>query len=130
MALRCWRRSVPRVAEAAAVSDRTEPRVLMRIFLGPSYGARLSTTLVTLLRSHGIAGATVLRGVAGFGRSSVLHEARLLRLAADVPIVVEVVETRAQIEAVLPEIDHLMTGGLITIEEVRVLRRRAGRRPA
>jgi len=100
-------------------------QVLMRIFIGendkwerrPLYAA-----LVELFRSKGLAGATVLRGVAGFGPRSILHTAGLLKLSADLPLVIEVVDSQEHLEAVLPEVDRMMSGGLITMEKVQVRR--------
>ena len=100
-------------------------QVLMRVFIGesdqwerrPLYGA-----LLELFRAKGLAGATVLRGIAGFGPDSIIHKAGILRLSADLPIVIEVVDEEARLEAVLPEVDRMMTGGLITMEKVRVIR--------
>jgi uncharacterized protein len=99
-------------------------QVLMRIFLGqtdrwerkPLYAA-----LLELFRSKGLAGATVIQGVAGFGPDSILHEAHLLRLSQDLPIVIEVVDSQEHIDAVLTEVDRMMGGGLITMEKVRVV---------
>ena len=104
--------------------------VLMRIFVGQTdrwEQKPLYSALLELLRAAGIAGATVMQGVAGFGPDSILHEARLLRLSQDLPIVVEVVDSQERIDAVLPEIDRMMSGGLITIEKVRVVHYERGR---
>jgi len=100
-------------------------QVLMRIFIGeadrwerrPLYAA-----LLEVFRSRGLAGATALRGVAGFGPHSIIHTAGILRLSADLPIVIEVIDDEARLEAVLPEVDRMMSGGLITMEKVRVIR--------
>jgi PII-like signaling protein len=100
-------------------------QVLMRIFIGesdkwerrPLYGA-----LLELFRSKGLAGGTVLRGVAGFGPTSILHTAGILKLSADLPLVIEVVDSQEHLEAVLPEVDRMMSGGLITMEKVQVRR--------
>jgi hypothetical protein len=100
-------------------------QVLMRIFLGESdkFGHRpLYEALVELFRQEGFAGATVLRGVAGFGAHSVYHTDKLLRLSPDLPIVVEVVETREKIDAIMPQIDEMMRGGMITLEKATVIR--------
>lgn len=69
-----------------------------------------------------LAGATILRGPLGFGRSSRLHTTKILRLSEDLPIVVEIVDTEEKIEGFLPELDKLMGSGLITLEKVKVLR--------
>jgi uncharacterized protein len=63
-----------------------------------------------------------LRGVAGFGPSSILHTAGVLKLSADLPLVIEVVDSQEHLDAILPEVDRMMSGGLITMEKVRVLR--------
>ncbi|HTY77306.1 MAG TPA: DUF190 domain-containing protein [Candidatus Bathyarchaeia archaeon] len=100
-------------------------QVLMRVFIGESdkWNHRpLYSALVELFRSKNLAGATVLRGVAGFGPSSILHTAGIFKLSADLPVVIEVVDTQEHLNAVLPEVDRMMGGGLITMEKVQVLR--------
>jgi PII-like signaling protein len=100
-------------------------KVLMRIFIGESdrHGHRpLYEELVELFRREGLAGATVLRGVSGFGAHSVFHSAKLLRLSADLPMVVEVVDSQQKIDAVMPKVDALMDGGMVTLEKVTVIR--------
>lgn len=100
-------------------------KVLMRVFVGESdrHGHRpLYEALVELFRKEGLAGATVLRGVCGFGAHSVYHTAKLLRLSTDLPMIVEVVDSQERIDAVLPRVDEMMDGGLITMEKVRVIR--------
>ncbi len=100
-------------------------KVLMRIFLGESdrIGHRpLYEVLVELFRTEGFAGATVLRGIAGFGAHSVFHTDKFLRLSLDLPIIVEVVENQEKIDALMPQIDEMMTGGMITLEKVTVIR--------
>jgi len=105
---------------------RTEgEQVLMRIFIGESdqWERRpLYSALVQLFRAKGLAGATVLKGVSGFGPASIIHTASFLRLSADLPLVIEVLDTQERIDAVLPEVDRMMSGGLITMEKVRVIR--------
>jgi len=99
-------------------------QVLMRIFIGESDQWRhqpLYAVLLDLFRSKGLAGATVLKGVAGFGADSILHTASLFRVSADLPIVIEVVDTEEHLQAVLQDIDRRMRGGLITMEKVRVV---------
>ena len=100
-------------------------QVLMRIFIGESdkWERRpLASALLELFRAKQLAGATVLRGVAGFGPRSLLHTAGVLKLSADLPLVIEVVDSQEHLDAVLPEVDRMMGGGLITMENVRVLR--------
>ena len=104
-------------------------QVLMRIFLGESdkWERRpLYAALLELLRAKGLAGATVLKGVAGFGPDSIIHTAGILRLSADLPIVIEVVDTQEHLDGVLSEVDRMMSGGLITMEKVRVVRYERG----
>jgi PII-like signaling protein len=101
----------------------------MRIFIGESdrcregkhRGRPLYEALVSFFRENGFAGATVLRGIAGFGASARIHTDRVLRLSLDLPIVVEVVETEAKIREALPELDEMIGGGLITLERARVI---------
>jgi hypothetical protein len=100
-------------------------QVLMRVFLGESdkFGHRpLYEALVELFRQEGFAGATVLRGMAGFGAHSVYHTDKLLRLSLDLPIIVEVVDTKEKIDAIMPRIDEMMRGGMITLEKATVIR--------
>ncbi|HTD69829.1 MAG TPA: DUF190 domain-containing protein [Gemmatimonadales bacterium] len=99
-------------------------RTLMRIFIGESdkyQGKPLYEALLERLRAKGLAGATVLRGVAGFGASSVVHTDKVLRLSLDLPLIIEVVETEEAIQAVLPDLDHMIGGGLVTLERARVI---------
>lgn len=98
-------------------------RTLMRIHIGESdkwHGRPLHEAIVALLREESFSGATVLRGVGGYGGSSVYHTDKILRLSQDLPIVVETVETAERIEAILPRLDEMIGGGLITLENVRV----------
>jgi PII-like signaling protein len=100
-------------------------QILMRIFIGESdqWERRpLHVALVELFRAKGLAGATVLRGVAGFGANSILHTAGILRVSADLPLIIEVVDAQDRLDTVLPEVDRMMGGGLITMEKVHVLR--------
>lgn len=96
---------------------------LLRIFVGEDDqhdGVPLFEAIVQLLRGEGLAGTTVLRGIAGFGRSSVVHTSHLLRMSEDLPIVIECVDTAERVEAVLPALDALIDEGLITLERVDV----------
>ena len=100
-------------------------QVLMRIFLGEDdrhKGRPTWRVLLELLREEDIAGATVTRGIAGFGAKSLLHTGNLLRLSGDLPMVIEAVDTQECIDKVLPKIDELLEEGLVTLEKVRVLR--------
>jgi len=103
--------------------------VLARIYLGESdraEGLPAYEAIVRKARERKLAGATVLRGAMGFGASSRLHTARILRLSEDLPILVELVDEAEKIEAFLRDIEPMMGGGLVTIEKVRVLRYRPG----
>ena len=109
----------------------TLPRegTLLRIFIGESdrhEGVALYEWLVREARGRGLAGATVLRGLEGFGAHSRLHTARVLRLSTDLPIVVEIVDTREKIEEFLPVIDGAIGEGLATLERVEVRFYRSG----
>ncbi len=100
-------------------------QVLMRVFLGETdrWEKRpLHSALLEAFRAKGLAGATVLRGVAGFGPSSIVHTASVLKLSSDLPIVIEVVDTEERLASVLPDVDRMMRGGLVTMEKVQVRR--------
>jgi PII-like signaling protein len=100
-------------------------QTLMRIFIGENdrwEHRPLYEALVELFRREGFAGATVLKGAMGFGAHSVTHTDKLLRLSSDLPVVVEVIESSDRIEALLPRLDGMLQGGLITLEKARVLR--------
>jgi PII-like signaling protein len=97
---------------------------LLRLFVGEQerYGHQpLYEAIVLKAREHGLAGATVLRGVVGYGHSSKLHTAKILRLSEDLPFVVEIVDTDEHIEEFLPVLDAMMSSGLVTLEKVRVV---------
>jgi len=99
-------------------------RTLMRIHTGESdkwEGKPLYEALLEMFRREGFSGVTVLRGVAGFGSSSRVHTEKILRLSQDLPIVIEVVEYSERIEQILPRLDQMIGGGLITLEKVRVI---------
>lgn len=96
---------------------------LLRIYIGESdrhEGKPLYEWIVRRAREHGLAGATVLRGLEGFGANSRLHTHKILRLSTDLPIVVEIVDTIEKIEAFLPVIDSAIAEGLATIEKVQI----------
>jgi uncharacterized protein len=98
--------------------------LLARIYIGESDhhdGRPLYEVIVSLLRERGIAGATVLRGIEGYGRAARLHTSRILRLSDDLPILIEVVDREERLRAVLPDIDALVGEGLITLEHVEVI---------
>ena len=105
---------------------------LLRIFVGESdkhKGVPLYEWIVRQARERGLAGATVLRGVEGFGAHSRLHTAKILRLSEDLPIVIEIVDTREKIEAFLPIVDAAIPEGLATLEKVQIRLYRSGRIP-
>src|SRR6266513_4374445 len=98
--------------------------VLLRIFIGESDRYRhqpLYEAIVLKAREMRMAGATVLRGPMGFGKSSHLHTAKILRLSMDLPIVIEIVDSEEKINAFLPVLDGMMGGGLLTLERVQVI---------
>ncbi len=102
--------------------NQTDSR-LLRIFIGESdtyEGRPLYEAIVLALRREGLAGATVLRGIEGFGKSSRVHTAHILRLSEDLPIVIECVDTGEKIEAILPTLDTMIGDGLVTMERVDV----------
>jgi hypothetical protein len=101
---------------------------LVRIFIGESdtwHGKPLYQALVRRVREEGIAGATVFRGIEGFGARSHLHTARILRLSEDLPVVIEIVDTAERVEALLPILDEMVGDGMVTIEAVHILTYRA-----
>jgi PII-like signaling protein len=102
--------------------------VLLRIFIGESdrwQHKPLYEAIVLKARELHLAGATVLRGAMGFGKSSRLHTAKILRLSMDLPLVIEIVDREEKIQAFLPALDAMMRCGLVTLEKVRVIEYRA-----
>jgi PII-like signaling protein len=102
---------------------------LLRIFVGESdrwHGRPLYEAIVRTARELGLAGATVLRGLEGFGAHSRIHTAKLLRLSEDLPIVIEIVDRPERIEAILPALDRMVGEGMITLERVRIIAYRHG----
>ncbi|HEX6187549.1 MAG TPA: DUF190 domain-containing protein [Pyrinomonadaceae bacterium] len=101
-----------------------EDGYLLRIFIGESdrHGQHpLYEAIVLKARETGLAGATVVRGVMGFGKNSVIHTAKILRLSEDLPMVIEIVDRPDKLEAFLPALDEMITDGLVTMERVKVL---------
>lgn len=97
---------------------------LLRIFVGESDRCGhhpLYEAIVLKAREHGLAGATVLRGVMGFGKHSVLHTAKILRLSEDLPMVIEIVDSQEKINEFLPLLSEMIKDGLVTLERVKVL---------
>ena len=98
--------------------------VLLRIFIGESERSDhkpLYEAIVLKARELKMGGATVLRGPMGFGKSSHLHSAKILRLSEDLPMVIEIVDSQEKIDAFIPVLDKMMGSGLITVEKVQVL---------
>ena len=106
---------------------RSENGQLLRVFIGESdvwQGEPLYRAIVLKARALGLAGATVLRGPMGFGANSRMHTAKLLELSTDLPIVIEVVDSPEKLQSLLPFLDETVTEGLITIEDVKILKYR------
>ncbi len=102
---------------------------LLRVFLGESdrwHGQPLYEAIVMKARELHLAGATVLRGPMGFGAKSRLHTAKILRLSEDLPMVIEIVDSKEKIDELLPHIDEMVQEGLVTLERVQVIKYRAG----
>ena len=98
--------------------------VLLRVFLGESdrwEHKPLYEAIILKARELHLAGATVLRGPMGFGKSSRLHTAKILRLSMDLPLVIEIVDSEEKIQGFLPILDKMLKGGLVTMEKVRVI---------
>jgi PII-like signaling protein len=105
-----------------------EDGYLLRIFVGESdrHGHHpLYEAIVLKAREEGLAGATVLRGVMGFGKHSILHTAKILRLSEDLPMVVEIVDRLEKVEKFLPLLDEMISDGLVTLEKLRVIQYKA-----
>jgi uncharacterized protein len=103
---------------------------LLRIFVGESdrwHGKPLYQAIVERVRADGLAGATVLRGIEGFGADSRLHTARILRLSEDLPVLIEIVDSAERIERILPVLDEMVGEGMVTVERVEVIAYRGSR---
>ena len=97
---------------------------LLRIFIGEAdkfEGKPLFEVIVNLARKQGLAGATVTRGLIGFGADSRMHSANILRLSEDLPVVIEIVDSAEKIETFLPQLDGMIKEGMVTLEKVRVI---------
>lgn len=106
----------------------SEDGYLLRIFVGESdrYGHKpLYEAIVLQAREAGLAGATVTRGVMGFGKNSILHTAKILRLSEDLPMVIEIADSLEQIEKFVRLLSEMITDGLVTLEQVRVIHYKA-----
>ena len=102
---------------------------LLRIFIGESdrwQGRPLYEAIVLKARELHLAGATVLRGPMGFGATSRLHTAKVLRMSEDLPMIIEIVDSQDKIDELMPHIDQMVTEGLVTLERVQVIQYRAG----
>jgi uncharacterized protein len=107
-----------------------EGAVLLRIYVGESdrwQHQPLYEAIVLKARELHLAGATVLRGPMGFGAASRIHTAKILRLSMDLPIVIEIVDTDEKVQALLPFLDEMMGGGLVTLEKIKVIHYREGK---
>ena len=105
-----------------------EDGYLLRVFVGESdkVGHRpLYEAIVLKARESGLAGATVLKGVMGFGKNSILHTTKILRLSEDLPMIIEIVDSLEKVEAFLPVLDGMISDGLVTLEKVKVLHYKA-----
>ena len=105
---------------------------LLRIFIGESdtwHGKPLYQAIVERVREEGLAGATVVRGIEGFGANSHLHTARILRLSEDLPLLIEIVDSEERISSVLPLLDEMVGEGLVTLESVEVIAYRSSTPP-
>jgi PII-like signaling protein len=112
----------------SAAADLPREATLLRIFIGDRDrhdGRPLYEAIVLKAREQHLAGATVLKSPMGFGRTSRLHTAKILQLSTDLPIVIEIVDLPEKIDAFLPVLDAMMTGGLVTLEKVQVLHYRS-----
>jgi PII-like signaling protein len=108
----------------------SEDGQLLRIFIGESdrwEGKPLYEAIILRAREAGLAGATMLRGLMGYGAASRIHTAKILRLSEDLPVIVEIVDSADKISAFLPLIDEMVKEGLVTLEQIRVIQYRDGR---
>lgn len=109
------------------------PGKLLRIYIGDGdtwHGKPLYAEIVKRIREEGLAGATVTRGIEGFGARSRIHTASILRLSEDLPVKIEVVDTEERIRRILPILDDMVTEGLITMHDCEVIKYVHGRAPA
>lgn len=97
---------------------------LLRLFIGESdtwHGKPLYQAIVERVRAEGLAGATAIRGIEGFGADSRLHTSRILRLSEDLPVVVEIVDTPERIDRIVPLLDEMVSEGMLTLERVQIV---------
>jgi PII-like signaling protein len=114
-------------AEEATAMKIQGPGKWLRVYIGESdrwQGKPLFQAIVEMLRREGVAGATVLRGIEGFGAHSRIHTARILRLSEDLPLVIDVVDSAERIERILPMLDDMVNEGLITVIDVEIVKYR------
>ena len=126
---RCRRRHPGREGDLIRLEGEGK---LLRIYIGESdrwHGKPLYEAIVELVRKEGLAGATVLRGIEGYGADSHLHTSRILRLSEDLPVVIEIVDTAEHIDRVLPMLDGMVEEGMVTIEDVHVVAYRSKAAP-
>ncbi len=112
------------MTEEAVPARLHGPAKWLRVYLGERdrwQGKPLYAAILDLLRQEGIAGATVVRGIAGYGASGFLHTARIVQLSVDLPVVIDVIDTAERIEAVLPKIDAMVSEGLIIVTDCEVI---------
>lgn len=110
-------------------AGRIEGGKLLRVFIGESDrrgNQPLYTAIVEEARRAGLAGATVFKGIEGFGGHSVVHAARVFDLSTDLPVLIEIVDTEEKVRAFIPRLDELVNDGMITMESVEVIRYKAG----
>ncbi|HVS84506.1 MAG TPA: DUF190 domain-containing protein [Gaiellaceae bacterium] len=103
---------------------------LLRLFIGESdtwHGKPLYQAIVERVREEGLAGATVIRGIEGFGADSHLHTSRILRLSEDLPVVIEIVDTPERIDQIVPVLDEMVSEGMLTLERVQIVSYRSSR---
>jgi uncharacterized protein len=97
---------------------------LLRIYVGESdtwHGKPLYQAIVERVRSEGLAGATAIRGIEGFGADSRIHTSRILRLSEDLPVLIEIADSAERVERILPILDEMVTEGLVTLENVEII---------
>jgi PII-like signaling protein len=102
---------------------------LLRIFVGESdrHGAQpLYTAIVEAARKHGLSGATVFKGIEGFGGHSVVHAARVFDLSSDLPVLIEIVDTEERVRTFIPLLDEMVREGLVTLETVEIIHYKSG----
>ena len=121
-----WYMETEKTEKGIKIKEETEA-VLLRIFIGESdtyQNKPLYKYLVELFRREGLAGATVLRGILGYGKKSIIHTMSILRLSTDMPVIIEVTDTRENIEKIKPLLNEIIEEGLITEEKVKIIQYR------